>query len=191
MVDDKEVLSMRGREEWHRWLEAHHATSPGVWLERSKKGSRQRRISYEDALEEALAFGWIDGRAHRIDEELYKIMFTPRRPGSQWSARNKRRVEALTERGVMAPAGMAKVEAAKRDGSWSAHDEVEQGIVPPDLAEALEERGAADAFGRLSASRRKQFLRWISDAKRPETRTKRIQGTISLAREEDRKRGKG
>lgn len=188
MAGRKVVLGMRDRGEWRRWLETHHSSSPGVWLELSKKGAWSRGIVYEEALEEALAFGWIDGRADRVDEERYKVMFTPRRPGSQWSAGNKRRVGSLTERGLMTPAGTAKVEAAKLDGSWSSHDDAERNVVPPDLLEELERRGAKDAFFRLPASRRKQFLFRISDAKRPETREKRIRGAVSAALEEDRER---
>lgn len=192
MADEKKVLRVNGRADWHRWLEANHSISPGVWLVLAKKRSGGKGIAYGDALEEALSFGWIDGRANRGDEGSYKVMFTPRRRGSQWSGPNKHRVENLIERGLMAPAGMAKVEAAKLDGSWYLLEGVEQEVVPEDLMKALENApGAKDAFFGMPSSHRKWYLFWIKEAKRPETRTRRIEGTISMALGERRGRNKG
>jgi len=150
----------------------------------AKKGSGKVNLSHEEAVQEALCFGWIDSKVHPVDADHYRQVFTPRKPGSIWSKINKRHVEKLLAEGRMEAAGLAKVEAAKRDGSWSFLDDIEAGEMPPDLAQALEANGAArkrfDAFG---SSYRKQVLYWIKSAKRPGTRQKRIDTIVALAAE--------
>jgi uncharacterized protein YdeI (YjbR/CyaY-like superfamily) len=149
-----------------------------------KKGSTVTSLTYDEAVEEALCFGWIDSVVNRLDGDRFKQLVTPRRPGSAWARSNKARVERLLEQGLMEPAGLAAVEAAKADGSWSALDDVEDLVVPDDLAAALAaEPAAARYFYGLSDSARKLSLYWIASAKRPETRAKRIEQTARNAAE--------
>jgi uncharacterized protein YdeI (YjbR/CyaY-like superfamily) len=177
------LLEPSNREEWHSWLEVHHATAPGVWLAVGKKGNTVTSLTYEDAVQEALAFGWIDSVVRRLDESRYQQVYTPRRPGSIWARSNKQRVERLTAEGRMAPAGLAVVEAAIADGSWYSLDDAEALVVPEDLRAALAaEPSAAENFSALAPSMRKQLLHWISQAKRPETRSRRIRETVESAK---------
>jgi uncharacterized protein YdeI (YjbR/CyaY-like superfamily) len=175
---------VRDRDAWRAWLEEHHNTVPGAWLVNYRKATGKTAVSYDEAVEEALAFGWIDSKANPLDGERYLQMFTPRRPGSPWSRSNKERVARLERDGRMTPAGRALVEAAKRDGSWTKLDAVENLEVPPDLAEALAAHPRAEKhFAAFSPSARRHILGWIANAKRPETRAKRIAETVRLAAE--------
>ncbi len=179
-----ERVYARDRHEWRAWLEAHAATSPGVWLIYYKQGSGKPRVPYAEAVEEALCFGWIDSRANTLDGERSMQMFSPRKPHSPWSKLNKERVERLQRQGLMTPAGLALVEAAHRDGSWSAYDGIEELTVPPDLAAALAANETAErTFAAFSASSKKQLLWHIESAKRPETRAKRIAQIVAAAAE--------
>jgi uncharacterized protein YdeI (YjbR/CyaY-like superfamily) len=172
----------RTRRAWRAWLAKHHAVSTGIWLIYDKLSTGRRRLGYAEAVEEALCFGWVDSRPNRLDEERYMQLFSPRKPGSAWSAINKQRVERLVAAGLMTPAGLAKIEAAKADGSWSALDEVEALAVPADLARALRANPkAAEYFESFSRSSRKIILTWIATAKRPETRAARVTETVALA----------
>ncbi len=119
------------------WLEANHAGSPGAWLVCPKPSTGRETVSYEDAVRHALCFGWVDSQVRAIDDERGALLFTPRKPGSGWAGTNKRRIEELEAAGLMRPAGRALIDAAKADGSWTLLDDVEAGIVPEDLAEAL------------------------------------------------------
>ena len=172
------------RAEWRAWLEQHHADTTGIWLITYKKATGKPRVAYEEAVEEALCFGWIDSKGNKLDEERSMLWFAPRRPGSGWSKPNKERVERLLAAGLMAPAGLAKIAAAKEDGSWAALDAVEALDVPPDLEAALAASPAAqqhwDAFPR---SAKRGILEWIANAKRAETRARRIEETARLAAE--------
>jgi uncharacterized protein YdeI (YjbR/CyaY-like superfamily) len=178
-----EVLA-KDRAAWRRWLERHHATSGAVWLVLGKKGGGVRTVAYEEAVEEALCFGWIDSKPNPIDETRFKVWMAPRKPRSGWSRVNKRRIERLLAEGRVAPAGLAAVEAAKADGSWSRLDASDALTVPRDLAAALSAhpnaRGHFDAF---PPSTRRGILEWIDGAKRAETRAKRIAETARLAEE--------
>lgn len=179
------ILQPRDRGEWRRWLEQNHAVSKGVWLIYYKKSSGKSNLSLDEALLEAVSFGWIDGRMHRLDDERVRLWFSPRRKGSIWSRSNKHRVELAIEDGIMTPAGMAKVEEAQRNGSWDVLEDVEDLIIPEDLAQALADRPRArERFDALSSSRRKQLLAWIKFAKRPQTRAERIDETVLLCRGE-------
>jgi uncharacterized protein YdeI (YjbR/CyaY-like superfamily) len=170
------------RAEWREWLEKNHATAPGVWLIYNKQSSGKPRVTYDEAVEEALCFGWIDSRPNSIDDETYMQFFSPRKPGSPWSRVNKRRIERLVAEGRMAPSGLALIEAAKRDGSWTAYDAIEDLTIPPDLREALAANPTAlQNFEAFSNSNKKQILWWIESAKRPETRQKRIVQIVSSA----------
>lgn len=170
------------RTEWRAWLQENHATSPGVWVAVGKKGGTRTALTYEETVEEALRFGWIDGVVNRLDADRYKQRLTPRKPGSTWSRSNKERVARLIEQGLMTPAGLAAIEAAHANGSWELLDDVEDLVVPEDLAAALETMpAAASYFAGLSPSPKKLILYWIGSAKRPETRARRIDRTLRAA----------
>jgi uncharacterized protein YdeI (YjbR/CyaY-like superfamily) len=176
------AIHPRTRAAWRRWLECNHARGSGVWLVDWKAASGRRPIGYEAAVEEALCFGWIDSRPRKLDAERSMLWFAPRKAGSGWSAPNKRRVERLLAAGLMAPPGLAKVEAAQRDGSWSALDAVEALEVPPDLALEFERHaGATAGFAAFPSSARRGILEWIANARRAETRARRIEETAALA----------
>lgn len=175
------TLAMPDRAAWRSWLESNHNVSEGVWLQLEKVGP-SGRLLYEEAVEEALCFGWIDGQVRGIDSTRYLRRFTPRKPASDWSRLNKQRVERLQRDGLMTAAGLAAIEAGKRTGSWSILDSIEELVVPDDLAEAL----AADAtarrnFDAFPASARKQYLYWVLTAKRPATRAQRVREVVELA----------
>ncbi len=179
-----EELEPADRAEWRRWLQRNHATARRVWLVSPKKSTGRQRLSYDDQIEEALCFGWVDSTVRRIDDERAALMFAPRRPGSTWAATNKARVARLTAAGLMADVGLRAVEAAQRDGSWTLLDDVEALRVPPDLAAALAvDPGAAERFAALPPSARKQALWHVVSAKRPETRARRVARVVADARE--------
>jgi uncharacterized protein YdeI (YjbR/CyaY-like superfamily) len=181
-LKDLEHVTAADRAEWRAWLEANHAASPGVWLVLFKKGSGTPGVSYDEAVDECLCFGWIDSKVNSIDERRYKQLITPRKPGSGWSKINKAKVERLIAEGRMTAAGLAKIDAAKGDGSWTALDAVESLAVPDDLRAALDaDEQATKYFAAFSASTRKHILAWIASAKRPETRLKRVARTVELA----------
>lgn len=183
-IDKFMQYEAKNRAKWHQWLLKNHLTSPGIWLIYYKKGCKKRTISYEEAVEEALSFGWIDSKVNALDKERYMQIFTPRKQGSIWSNLNKRRVEKLKKKGLMAPAGLEKVETAKKDGSWYFLDDIEDLIIPRDLKEALDHDIAAlNNFGSFSNSIKKQILYWIKSAKRDVTRKNRIKKTVQLAAE--------
>ncbi|RJQ55997.1 MAG: hypothetical protein C4521_01375 [Actinobacteria bacterium] len=185
--DGRETIEPASREEWREWLKRNHQTSRGVWLIYKKKTSAGPGPRYEEVVEEAVAFGWIDSRVNSLDAERVKQLFTPRKPGSAWSPSNKRRVELLLARGLMAPAGMRAVDAARANGSWTALDDVENLVVPSDLSKALVADGKAQRhFDAFSDSAKKMILFWIQSAKRPETRAKRIEETVRAAAENRR-----
>lgn len=172
------------RAEWRAWLEENHARADGVWHVSYKKATRKPRVTYDEAVEEALCFGWIDSKPRKLDDERSMLWFAPRKAGSGWSRPNKERVARLTAMGRMTPAGLAKMEAAQRDGSWTALDAVEALTVPPDLARALAASPAAERnFAAFPRSARRGILEWIASARTPVTRAKRIAETARLAAE--------
>lgn len=170
------------RAEWRDWLAANHGRDEGVWPITYKKATAKPRIDYNDAVEEALCFGWVDSKPNKLDDQRSMLYFAPRKAGSGWSRPNKERIERMLAAGLMAPAGMAMVEAAKTDGSWTMLDAVENLEVPDDLAAEFDKypnaRANWDAFPR---SARRGILEWIVQAKRPDTRAKRIAETVRLA----------
>lgn len=175
------------RAEWRAWLEQHHTRSEGVWLISYRKAANQPFVDYEAAVEEALCFGWVDSKPGKLDELRTMLYFAPRKPGSNWAKSNKQRVERLLAAGLIAPAGLEKIEAAKRDGSWTALDEVERLEIPADLAAALDALPPARAnFEAFPKSTRRGILEWIVNAKRPETRAKRVGETARLAQQNQR-----
>ncbi len=175
------------RAAWRAWLEKHHARREGVWLISFKKSTGKQAFDYEASVEEALCFGWVDSKGNRLDDQRTMLWFAPRKPRSGWSRPNKERVARLTAAGLMHPAGLAKIEAAKQDGAWTALDAVENLEIPPDLAQALAAHPPAqthwEAFPR---SVKRATLEWIAHAKRPETRAKRILETATLAAKNQR-----
>jgi uncharacterized protein YdeI (YjbR/CyaY-like superfamily) len=164
------------RKEWHEWLSKNHASSEGVLLTIHKKNSQNEGLLLPDAIDEALCFGWIDSKLSPQDQASYRLLFTPRKPGSIWSARNKQCVEELIREGKMTAAEIAKVVAAKKDGSWDILNDVEELRIPEDFRLSLAGNVEAQKnFVVLSDSAKKQVLWWIQSAKRSETRMKRIQ----------------
>jgi uncharacterized protein YdeI (YjbR/CyaY-like superfamily) len=178
-VEDYERVHPESRAEWRRWLAEHHDTAPGVWLVSWRTATGRPAVGYDASVEEALCFGWIDSLAKTVDGERSRQLFTPRRPRSGWSTSNKERVRRLLAAGLIEPAGLAAIEAAKANGSWAKLDDVERLVVPDDLAAALgEARGAWEAYPR---SVKRGVLEWIGSAKRPETRAKRVAETAAAA----------
>jgi uncharacterized protein YdeI (YjbR/CyaY-like superfamily) len=172
------------REAWRAWLAEHHATAPGVWLIYYKKHTGMPTVTYDEAVEEALCFGWIDSRPNTLGDDRYMQLFSPRKPKSPWSKVNKERIARLTAEGRMAPAGLAMIEAAQADGSWSSYDGIEALEIPDDLEAALAANPIAEGhFARFNASAKKQLLRHIASAKRPETRAKRVAQIVAAAAE--------
>jgi len=170
-----EQVYVKSRPAWRRWLAKHGASSPGIWLVYDKKSSRPDRLAYADAVEEALCYGWIDSTLRSLDETRYMQLFTPRKPKSTWSRSNKTRVTRLIEEGLMTPAGLATIEIAKANGSWTSLDSVEALEIPDDLAAAFAKQPVAERnFHAFSPSSRKGYLHWVRQAVRPETRAQRI-----------------
>lgn len=175
------------RDEWRVWLERNHQQAEHVWLITYKQGTGKPTFSYDAAVEEALCFGWIDSLPRKLDDERKMLYFAPRKPGSGWSRPNKERVERMIAAGKMAAAGLAKIEAAKADGSWTALDDVENLVVPDDLAAALAEFSpASEHWEAFPRSVKRGILEWIGSAKRETTRTKRIEETARLAQVNER-----
>jgi uncharacterized protein YdeI (YjbR/CyaY-like superfamily) len=177
----------KNREEWRRWLAKHHASAPEVWLVFFKQGSARPTLSYKDAVEEALCFGWIDGVRRRLDEERYAHRFSPRREGSKWSAINKERAERMRKEGLMAPAGESAVKEAKTSGAWAGARKKSatrtRFDMPADFAARLaRDKNAAAFFQSLAPSYQQRYLGWIGIAKRPETRARRIDEAMRLLR---------
>jgi uncharacterized protein YdeI (YjbR/CyaY-like superfamily) len=169
------------RAEWRAWLAANHATSSGVWLVYRKK-SCGGLLSYDEQVEEALCFGWVDSVPGKLDTERTMLYHSPRKAGSGWAKTNKARVEKLLAAGLMTPAGQAKIDSAKADGSWTLLDAIEAMEMPPDLAKALKANPTAKGhFDAFPPGVRKGIFQWIVLAKRPDTRAKRVAETVTLA----------
>jgi uncharacterized protein YdeI (YjbR/CyaY-like superfamily) len=170
--------------EWRSWLTANHQQPAGIWLISYKKATGKLAFDYDAAVEAALCFGWIDSKPNKLDADRTMLWFAPRKPGTGWSKPNKIRIERAIVEGRMTAAGMAKIEAAKRDGSWAKLDAVENLEIPDDLAVALAAHPpAADNFAAFPRSAKRGILEWILNAKTPPTREKRILETATLAAE--------
>ena len=181
-MSDLDELLVQDAEAWHAWLGSHHADHPGVWLVLHKKGGQATALTYAQALDEALCFGWIDGQIARRDDDSYRQRFTPRRPNSVWSARNVEHVALLTEAGRMQPAGLAAVRAAKAQGRWQAAYRGQAAIeTPPDLAQALAANPAAAAtFAQLDAANRYAILYRLDTVKRQATRDRKLAEYVDM-----------
>jgi len=182
---EQPVHSFATPDELGAWLDKHAEESDGIWLKLAKKASGIPSVVYADAVEIALCHGWIDGQAKRLDDDHYVQRFTPRRARSKWSKINRQKAERLIAEGRMRPGGLREVERAKQDGRWDeAYDSATTATVPEDFKRALAaEPAARDFFERLGNTKRYSFLYRIEDAKRPETRAKRIAEYVALLRE--------
>jgi uncharacterized protein YdeI (YjbR/CyaY-like superfamily) len=170
-----EIVDAGSRAAWRRWLERNHASASGAWLVRPRRKGGIPGIDYDSAVEEALCFGWIDGREQPLDEERLMQLVTPRRTGSAWARSNKERVARLARVGLLAPAGARAVDAAKADGSWSRYDSADALEIPEDLAAALAAAAeAARNFAAFTDAAKRAALRHLIDARRPDTRARRV-----------------
>jgi uncharacterized protein YdeI (YjbR/CyaY-like superfamily) len=183
-MSDLPTIAFRTQAAFEEWLEAEHASAPGLWVKFAKKGSGVESVTYPEARDSALCFGWIDGQAASLDETYWLQRFTPRRPRSRWSRINRERVAELTAAGRMRPAGLAEVERAKADGRWEqAYASPGSAVVPEDLRAALDaDPVAAEAFAGLDGRNRYAILYRIGDAKRPQTRAARIEKFVGMLR---------
>jgi len=176
------VLAFASSAEWERWLETQPTTSKGVWLKLAKAGSAIPSVSKQEAIDGALCHGWIDGQLDKFDANHWLIRFTPRRPKGKWSQANRERALALIELDRMRPAGMMAIEQAKRDGRWeSAYAPQSKATVPEDLQAALDRNPHAKRqFDQLDSHNRYAILHRVQDAKKPETRARRIENYVAM-----------
>jgi uncharacterized protein YdeI (YjbR/CyaY-like superfamily) len=181
-MSDLPIKLFGNQDAWSKWLEANHARSQGLWLRIAKKDSGLASVTYAEALDAALCYGWIDGQKQTYDERSWLQRFTPRRPRSPWSRVNTVKAQALIESGRMRPAGLAQVERARADGRWdSAYAPASSAAVPPDLQAALDANPKAKAFfATLRGSNRYAFIYRVQSAKRPETRARRVAEYVAV-----------
>ena len=178
----EDALAFESAEAFETWLAREHASSDGIWIRFAKKASGIPTVVYAEAVEASLRYGWIDGQVKRLDDDFYIQRFTPRRARSRWSKINRAKAEALIARGAMEPAGLAEVERAKADGRWAAaYDAPSTATVPEDLRTALDaDRRASAFFETLDANNRYAILHRIQEAKKPETRARRIETFVAM-----------
>ena len=186
MAQDLPILPFASRNAWEQWLAEQHATSRGLWLKIAKKDSGIATVTYAEALEVALCYGWIDGQKGAFDQDYFLQRFTPRLAKSKWSKINCAKVEALIAQGAMQPAGLREVERAKADGRWAAaYDAPSRAAVPDDLQQELDQHPAAKAFFEtLDRLNRYAILYRIQDARKPETRARRIATFVAMLSEQ-------
>ncbi len=181
---DLPAIEAKDAATWRKWLEANHEKTPAVWLIMYKMAVDKPSVCYNEALDEAICFGWIDSHKRKRDEHSFYQLFSKRKVKSKWSRVNKEKVRQLTKAGKMMSAGLEAVKAAKANGMWDVLNEVEEGVVPPDLQAALDAnpiaKGYFEAFPRSS---KRNILEWILSAKQAETRQKRIDETVRMAAE--------
>jgi uncharacterized protein YdeI (YjbR/CyaY-like superfamily) len=186
-VSEEILVHVESRAQWRAWLTENAATSPSIWLVTWRRPTGRPAPSYDDIVEEALCFGWVDSTARTFDEQRAGLRMAPRKRGSGWARSNKARVERLERGGLMAEGGRAVIDRAKADGSWALLDDVEDLLVPADLAAELAARsGARSYFDAFPRGVRRSILEWIVQAKRPETRQRRIEETAVLAARNER-----
>jgi len=179
---NEETYYPKSRSDWRKWLVKNHETKQSVWLLFYNKKSEKESISWSDAVDEALCFGWIDSKKQKIDEFSYRQYYSKRKPDSTWSKINKEKIKQLVKNGLMTKSGLKSIEIAKQNGSWTILDEVEQLIVPKDLKEVLTSyNNAFEYFDSQSKSSKKMLLYWVASAKRSKTRQKRIEEIAELA----------
>jgi uncharacterized protein YdeI (YjbR/CyaY-like superfamily) len=175
-MPDLEMMLYETPDIWTQWLETHHQTSSGIWVMIAKKESGQVSVTYAEALEVALCFGWIDGQKQKLDEQFWLQRFTPRRPKSLWSVVNREKVEVLIAQGKMRAAGQREIDRAKQDGRWdAAYQPQSRMTVPEDFQQALDaDEAARTFFETLNSANRYAILHRLHTAKKPETRAKRL-----------------
>lgn len=183
MEKDKAIsFYAKDRKAWRRWLEDNHDKKSFVWLLIYHKASETPSVYYEEAVEEALCFGWIDSTPNKRDHESRYLYFARRKTKSKWSKLNKTRIKKLTKLGLIHPSGEAMIDLAKKNGSWSALDDIEKMVIPADLGKQLKKnKTALKNFEAFPPSTRKGIFNWITSAKREETRKKRVAETVDLA----------
>jgi uncharacterized protein YdeI (YjbR/CyaY-like superfamily) len=187
LKDGKKTVYAKDRKAWRTWLQKNGAKERNVWLIMYRKGTARPSVYYEEAVEEALCFGWIDSKGNKRDEESSYLYFAQRNQKSKWSKVNKERVERLLKEGRMAPEGLALIETAKNNGAWIALDEVEALTMPADLQDAFKNnKEAATYFDAFPRSVKRGILEWVSSAKQEETRARRILETVQLAEKNKR-----
>jgi uncharacterized protein YdeI (YjbR/CyaY-like superfamily) len=176
------ILSFPTSKSWEEWLGKHHGDSKGLWLRIAKKGAETATVSYAEALDAALCYGWIDGQKAALDETYWLQKFTPRGPRSPWSKVNREKALALIENGRVKPAGLAAIEKAQADGRWeAAYESQSKASVPEDLQRELDRNpAAAELFAALESYNRYAILYRVQEAKRPETRARRIEKFIAM-----------
>lgn len=181
-AEELPLLEFAKPQNWEDWLEKNHVTARGAWVKFAKRGAPRSTISYAEALEVALCFGWIDSQVGRLDEFFYRQRFTPRGRRSRWSQINREKATELTRRGLMRPAGLAEVERAKQDGRWAAAYASPSRATPPrDFLDALRQNPRAERnFAGLTSANRYAFIFRIEEAKRPETRARRIAQYVEM-----------
>jgi len=181
-IAELKTFHPKSRKAWRSWLEKNHAKSPGIWLVYNKKSSGKSKLVYNDAVEEALCFGWIDSTMRPIDEEKYMQRFTPRKAKSGWSGLNKKRIEKMIEQGLMTQAGLDKIEEAKQNGSWESLDHIDALQLPEDFEKALaKNKKAKKNFEKFPTFTKKMFLYRINSAKTAATRKERIILCVKMA----------
>ena len=182
---DLPIIAFASSNAWETWLEKHHATANGLWLKIAKKGSGIDTVSYAEALDVALCYGWIDGQKASFDDHHWLQRFTPRRPRSKWSKVNRVKATELIKRGEMKPAGLREVERATQDGRWdAAYDAQSTATVPDDLRREFDKNVVAQKFfSTLDSRNRYAILYQIQDAKKPETRARRIEKYVAMLNE--------
>ena len=181
MAKDLPSVQPASRKAWRAWLKKNHASSAGIWIVYAKKHTGIPSLTYAEAVEEALCFGWIDSLVHPVDDSFYKQVFTPRKPTSAWSALNKTRVERLIAAGQMTAPGMKMIDVAKTNGQWEAHAKTDALTMPPELKKALNANASAKKnWPTYTESQRKGFLRMVADAKTDETRAKRVARVLEI-----------
>ena len=180
-AETAEKVEVKTRGDLRKWLQGHCLQNQGVWLVKYKKPHKYY-LSYDDVVEECICFGWIDSLPRKLDKQRTMLYIAPRKTGSNWSKVNKERVKKLQLAGLIQPAGLNKIEQAKQDGSWTFLDDVEALILPDDLQQAfLGNQVARKNFETFPPSSKRGILEWIKNAKRPETRAKRILDTVQKA----------
>ena len=184
----REVVQFASIARFEAWLETNHGSHPGIWLKLAKKGAGQPSLSYAEALEVALCFGWIDGQKAAHDDQHWLQRFTPRSSKSRWSQINRDKAERLISAGRMRPAGLAQIERARADGRWdAAYAGQRNATVPDDLQQELDrDPQTREAFNQLDARNRYAIIWRINDAKRPETRARRVAGYVAMLRRGER-----
>jgi uncharacterized protein YdeI (YjbR/CyaY-like superfamily) len=180
--EDVKTFHAKSRSEWRQWLMEYHQKEKSVWLIIYRKASETPSVYYDEAVDEALCFGWIDSKSNKRDEESYFQFFSKRNPKSNWSKVNKIKVERLISEGLMTDAGLEMITLAKQSGTWTALDDVDNLVIPDDLLVLLNENQIAlKNFEAFPRSVKRGILEWIQNAKRPDTRAKRIMETVTLA----------